>query len=157
MQPCLFRRSRKILLSTILTFITLITSMPELPIGLSEKTDHMLLGRDRRKETSIDVVLIGSAETNYRIAKEAIACAYLGENYPISMTMLGSNASAYENKLRRECPGLYNSYINNKIITVLKCFGNGVVICIFFFVAVNITREIAHIVCFVMLRYSYHF
>lgn len=61
-------------------------------------------------ETSIDVVLLGSTETNYRIAKEAIACAYLGEKYPISMTMLGSNASAYENKLRRECPGLYNSY-----------------------------------------------
>lgn len=64
----------------------------------------------RSLETSIDVVLLGSTETNYRIAKEAIACAYLGENYPISMTMLGSNASAYEHKLRRECPGLYNSY-----------------------------------------------
>lgn len=60
-------------------------------------------------DNSINVVLLGSTETNYHIAKEAIACAYLGENYPISMTMLGDNALSLENKLRRECPGLYNS------------------------------------------------
>lgn len=65
---------------------------------------------DKRSiDTSINVVLIGSTETNYRIAKESIACAYLGENHPISITMLGSNSTTYENKLRRECPGLYNS------------------------------------------------
>lgn len=63
----------------------------------------------RNIETSIDVVLLGSTETNYRIAKEAVACAYLGEKHPISITMLGNTSSAYENKLRRECPGLYNS------------------------------------------------
>lgn len=60
-------------------------------------------------DNSIDIVLLGSTETNYRIAKEAIACAYLGKNYPISMTMIGNNASALENKLHRECPGLYDS------------------------------------------------
>lgn len=60
-------------------------------------------------DNSIDVVLLGSTETNYRIAKEAIACSYLGENYPISMTMLGNNASFLESKLHRECPELYNS------------------------------------------------
>lgn len=64
---------------------------------------------NKNDKNSINVVLLGSTETNYRITKEAIACAYLGEKYPISITMLGNNASTYENKLRRECPGLCNS------------------------------------------------
>ena len=65
------------------------------------------LGRGNR-EDSANVVLFGCTETNYRFIKESIACAYLGEAHPVTVTMLGADAEHWENRLKQECPGLYH-------------------------------------------------
>lgn len=60
-----------------------------------------------RKENSANIVLLGSTNTNYNIIKETIACAYMGKEYPVSVTMLGDKADYYSARLCRECPGLF--------------------------------------------------
>lgn len=57
---------------------------------------------------SINVVLFGCSETNYRFIKESVGCAYLGKKYHISITMLGSDADHMERRFRQECPGLFH-------------------------------------------------
>ena len=59
-------------------------------------------------ESATNIVLFGCTDTNYRFIKESIACAYLGESYPIAITVLGADADRMESKLRQECPGLYH-------------------------------------------------
>ena len=66
-----------------------------------------LLSRPRH-ENSIHVVLFGCSETNYCLIKESIASAYLGKEYPIKMTMLGTGADHMERRLRQECPGIFH-------------------------------------------------
>lgn len=66
-----------------------------------------LLSRPRH-ENSIHVVLFGCSETNYCLIKESIASAYLGKEYPINMTMLGTGADHMERRLRQECPGIFH-------------------------------------------------
>ena len=61
-----------------------------------------------KHENSINVVLFGCSETNYSIIKESIGCAYLGKEYPISITMLGTDADRMERRLRQECPGIFH-------------------------------------------------
>lgn len=68
----------------------------------------MPLLSETKHETSINVVLFGCSETNYSIIKESIGCAYLGKDYPISITMLGTCADRMERRLRQECPGLFH-------------------------------------------------
>ena len=65
-----------------------------------------LLARPKH-ENSISVVLFGCSETNYGIIKESIACAYLGKEYPVSITMLGKDADRMSRRLRQECPGIF--------------------------------------------------
>lgn len=61
-----------------------------------------------KRESATNIVLFGCTDTNYRFIKESIACAYLGESYPIAITVLGTDADHLERKLRQECPGLYH-------------------------------------------------
>ncbi|SEL35818.1 hypothetical protein [Ruminococcus albus] len=61
-----------------------------------------------RHEKDINAVLFGSSETNYHILKESIACAYLGKDTKVNITLIGSEAEHLEKRLRQECPGLYN-------------------------------------------------
>lgn len=61
-----------------------------------------------RHDDSSNIVLFGCTETNYRFIKESIACAYLGDSYPVSITMLGAGADCLERRLRQECPGIYH-------------------------------------------------
>lgn len=63
---------------------------------------------DQKRDNSINVVLVGSSETNYRIIKEGIGCAYLGKEHPVSITMLGTDANRMERRLRQECPGIFH-------------------------------------------------
>lgn len=62
-----------------------------------------------KKEESANIVLLGSTVSNYYFIKESMACAFLGESYPITITMIGVDAERVEMKLRQECPGLYSS------------------------------------------------
>ena len=66
-----------------------------------------LLGK-KTNDNSINVVLFGCSETNYRIIKESFGCAYLGKEYPVSITMLGSEADHMKKRLQQECPGFFN-------------------------------------------------
>lgn len=59
-------------------------------------------------DSSVNVVLFGNSETNYRFIKESIGSAYLGKEYPVSITMLGTEVDRTERKLRQECPGLFH-------------------------------------------------
>ena len=63
---------------------------------------------NQKPDDSINVVLVGSSETNYRIIKESIGCAYLGKEHPVSITMLGTDANHMERRLRQECPGIFH-------------------------------------------------
>lgn len=63
---------------------------------------------NQKPDDSINVVLFGCSETNYRIIKESIGCAYLGKEHPISITMLGPDAGHMERRLRQECPGIFH-------------------------------------------------
>lgn len=60
------------------------------------------------QDDSINVVLFGCSEINYRIIKESIGCAYLGKSNPVSITMLGTGAERLEKRLRQECPGIFH-------------------------------------------------
>ena len=60
-----------------------------------------------RREDSAHVVLFGATQTNYRLIQESVACAYLGEERPVTITLLGEGAPRLEKRLRQECPGLY--------------------------------------------------
>ena len=62
-----------------------------------------------KKEKSINAVLFGGSEMNYCFIKESIACAYLGDNPPVKITLFGDNADSVENTFRQECPGIYNN------------------------------------------------
>ena len=61
-----------------------------------------------RCDDAIHVVLFGCSETNYCFIKESIGCAFLGQEYPINITMLGPDADHMERRLRQECPGLFH-------------------------------------------------
>lgn len=61
-----------------------------------------------KKENSANIMLFGSTETNYRFIKESIACAYLGETFPINITLLGTDAICLKKRLKQECPGIYH-------------------------------------------------
>lgn len=63
---------------------------------------------NQKHNNSINVVLVGSSETNYRIIKESIGCAFLGNEHPVSITMLGTGANHLERRLRQECPGIFH-------------------------------------------------
>lgn len=63
---------------------------------------------NRKHDDSINVVLFGCSETNYRIIKESIGCAYLGKEHPVSIAMLGTDADRMERRLRQECPGIFH-------------------------------------------------
>lgn len=65
--------------------------------------------RKPKGESFSNVVLIGSSETNYKVIKESIACAYMGEVHPVAITMVGDNAKHYELRLHQECPGLFQA------------------------------------------------
>lgn len=62
----------------------------------------------KKGNNKTEVVLFGSSEMNYNFIKESIACAYLEPFHTIKITLLGEKADALENKLYRECPGIYN-------------------------------------------------
>jgi hypothetical protein len=59
-------------------------------------------------ENFTKVVLFGSSEINYSFIKESIASAYLGENHPIDITLLGENADTLERRFQQECPGVFD-------------------------------------------------
>ena len=60
------------------------------------------------QEEAVNVILFGCSETNYCFIKESMGCAYLGNQYPINVTMIGDGADRMERKLRQECPGLFH-------------------------------------------------
>ena len=62
-----------------------------------------------RHEDSANIVLFGCTETNYQFIKESIACAYLGESYPVNITMIGKHADLMNKRFKQECPGIYHS------------------------------------------------
>lgn len=66
------------------------------------------LDRTNRADSS-NIVLFGCSETNYQLIKESIACAFLGNTSPVTITMLGETAENMERRLRQECPGLYST------------------------------------------------
>lgn len=73
------------------------------------------------KEESTNIVLFGSTETNYSIIKESIACAYIGENHLITITMIGENTKHYELRFRQECPGIFQNHVSCIIPTFIPC------------------------------------
>lgn len=62
-----------------------------------------------KKENASNVILFGSTETNYCFIKESVACAYLGDACPITITLLGKDAVKLERRFHQECPGVYNN------------------------------------------------
>ena len=62
---------------------------------------------NQKRDDSVNVVLFGCSETNYRIIKESIGCAYLGKEHPVCVTMLGTGADRMDRRLRQECPGIF--------------------------------------------------
>lgn len=63
---------------------------------------------NQKRDDSVNVVLFGCSETNYRIIKESIGCAYLGKEHPVCVTMLGTGAGRMDRRLRQECPGIFH-------------------------------------------------
>lgn len=63
---------------------------------------------NQKLDYSINAVLFGCTETNYRIIKESIGCAYLGKEHPVNITMLGTGADRMEKRLHQECPGIFH-------------------------------------------------
>ena len=61
-----------------------------------------------KREKYTNVVLWGDSEMNYSFIKESMACAYLGETHPITITLFGENADKLESRFRQECPGIYD-------------------------------------------------
>lgn len=76
------------------------------------------LDRSKREEAA-NIILFGSTETNYQIIKESIACAWMGEKHPITITMLGENARHYEQRLRQECPGMFQK---EHVVCIIPAF-----------------------------------
>lgn len=61
-----------------------------------------------RPDQAANVVLFGCTETNYRFIKESVACAWLGEAHPVTVTMFGLEAERMGKRFRQECPGVYH-------------------------------------------------
>lgn len=69
-----------------------------------------------KKEAFSNVVLFGCTETNYRFIKESIACLYLKDTFPITITLIGEYADRLEKRFRQECPGIYKGYSIKHIV-----------------------------------------
>ena len=82
----------------------------------------------KRSETSgqtasaVSVVLFGCSSLSERIAREACAVAYMGENYPISVTLVGEDAERVKNRFFQSAPGLYGNAANEKIKCLMPRF-----------------------------------
>ncbi len=79
-------------------------------------------GYSKKGESVSNAIIFGNTALTTRIAHEACAIAYMGENYPVSISVVGENISASQNRFFRDAPGLLNIKASRKLRCITPQF-----------------------------------
>ena len=68
----------------------------------------------KSKHENVNMVILGANDFAYQLVKETVATTYM-VGHDVRINIIDSNVDKLENKLRLECPGLFNDNENNQI------------------------------------------